>query len=172
MWTRRRITQTCRRLRCRRWSNLPSAMSLNTSSAAKAAAWTGDAGEGFFRWELDQGLLSEEMVCWARTRYADYKAGSVSEDDMCGEMVTLHRGLNEDAVQRAATVYFDEHLSRQIFLELRELMGRLQQTGCDVWVVSSTNEWVIRAGMRHFGIPDTRILAAAIEIDNVKITER
>ena len=116
--------------------------------------WAGDAGEGFFSWELDQGLLSGEMVCWARTRYADYKAGSVSEDDMCGEMVTLHRGLNEEAVQRAATVYFDEHLSRQIFLELRELMGRLQQTGCDVWVVSSTNEWVIRAGMRHFGIPD------------------
>src|SRR5207237_3702059 len=126
--------------------------------------WTGDAGEGFFRWELDQGLLSGEMVCWARTRYADYKAGSVSEDDMCGEMVTLHRGLNEEAVQGAATVYFDEHVSRQIFLELRELTGRLQQAGCDVWAVSSTNEWVIRAGMRHFGIPDKRILSAAIEI--------
>ena len=166
---------------------------MNTRAAAKAAEfveavrflkpqiatfdcdgtlWTGDAGEGFFRWELDQGLLSGEMVCWARTRYADYKAGSVSEDDMCGEMVTLHRGLNEEAVQSAATVYFDEHFSRQIFLELRELTGRLQQAGCDVWAVSSTNEWVIRAGMRHFRIPDKRILAAAVEIDNGKITER
>ena len=25
-----------------------------------------------------------------RARYADYKAGKVSEDDMCGEMVTMH----------------------------------------------------------------------------------
>src|SRR5207245_10402355 len=88
--------------------------------------WTGDAGEGVFSRGLDQGLLSEEMVCWARTRYADYKPRSVSEDDMCGEMVTLHRGLNEEAVQSAATVYFDEHFSRQISLELRELTCRLQ----------------------------------------------
>ena len=28
-------------------------------------------------------------------RYADYKAGKVSEDDMCGEMVTMHSGLAE-----------------------------------------------------------------------------
>ncbi len=28
-----------------------------------------------------------------RARYAEYKAGKVSEDDMCGEMVTMHKGL-------------------------------------------------------------------------------
>jgi FMN phosphatase YigB (HAD superfamily) len=43
--------------------------------------WSGDAGEGFFDWELTQGVLSADIVRWARPRYADYKAGKVSEDD-------------------------------------------------------------------------------------------
>jgi phosphoserine phosphatase len=43
---------------------------------------------------------------------------------------------------------------------MRELVGRLQENGCEIWAVSSSNEWVIRAGMKHFGIPESRILAA------------
>jgi hypothetical protein len=35
--------------------------------------WAGDAGEGFFDWELKQGLLPDEIAAWARSRYADYK---------------------------------------------------------------------------------------------------
>jgi len=37
--------------------------------------WAGDAGEGFFSWELIQGVVSEEIARWARPRYADYRAG-------------------------------------------------------------------------------------------------
>src|SRR6266852_9500664 len=69
--------------------------------------WAGDAGEGFFDWELTRGVVSDEIVRWARPRYADYKAGRVDEDTMCGEMVTMHRGLPEAQVQKAANEYFD-----------------------------------------------------------------
>jgi HAD superfamily phosphoserine phosphatase-like hydrolase len=134
--------------------------------------WAGDAGEGFFDWELRQHLVSDEIVRWARPRYADYKAGKVDEDTMCGEMVTMHRGLAEDAVQRAANRYFDENFVGQIFPEMRELVRRLRDSGCDVWAVSSTNEWVIRAGMRHCGIAENRVLAAAVVIENGRITDR
>src|SRR5450759_77555 len=68
--------------------------------------WSGDAGEGFFSWELEQALVSEPIMQWARSRYADYKAGQVAEDVMCGEMVTMHRGLREEIVQQAADAYF------------------------------------------------------------------
>lgn len=134
--------------------------------------WAGDAGEGFFDWELQRGLVSSEIVRWARARYADYKAGKVSEDDMCGEMVTMHRGLTEAAVQQAASQYFEENAD-QLFLfgEMRELVRRLQESGCDVWAVSSTNEWVIRAGMKHFAIPEQKILAAAVRIVDGKVTD-
>jgi phosphoserine phosphatase len=134
--------------------------------------WAGDAGEGFFDWELQRGLVSDDIVRWARPRYADYKAGKVDEDTMCAEMVTMHRGLTEAEVQNAATEYFDRNFVGQIFSEMRELVRRLQESGSDVWAVSSTNLWVIRAGMRHCGIAENRVLAATAEIRNGIITDR
>jgi len=134
--------------------------------------WSGDAGEGFFDWELKRGLVSQEIVRWARPRYVDYRAGRVSEDDMCGEMVTMHRGLIETEVQRAAVEYFDLHMLDRIFPEMCELVVRLQASGCEVWAVSSTNHWVIRAAMRHFNVPDNRIIAAYAAVENGRVANR
>jgi phosphoserine phosphatase len=134
--------------------------------------WSGDAGEGFFSRELSQGLVSDEIVRWARQRYADYKAGRVAEDVMCGEMVTMHHGLQEKVVQQACDTYFAQAIGPNIFLEMRELVQRLRASGCDVWAVSSSNQWIIRSGMRSFGIPQNRILAAEVAIENGIITDR
>ena len=46
--------------------------------------------------------MSDEVRRWARPRYAEYKAGKVAEDVMCGEMVSMHRGLREEVVQQAS----------------------------------------------------------------------
>jgi HAD superfamily phosphoserine phosphatase-like hydrolase len=134
--------------------------------------WSGDAGEGFFDWELTKGVVSSEVERWARPRYADYKAGKVAEEIMCGEMVTLHRGLKEADVQKAAAEYFEQNFVSRIFPEMHALIRRLQQAGCEVWAVSSTNEWVIAAAMKYYGIESKKILAAAVEIDNGIVTDR
>ncbi|HXP17086.1 MAG TPA: haloacid dehalogenase-like hydrolase [Terriglobales bacterium] len=134
--------------------------------------WAGDAGEGFFDWELKRGIVSEEMVRWARARYAAYQAGMVGEDDMCADMVTVNRGLPAAEVLRASVQYFDENMARQIFPEMKELVLRLHDLRCEVWAVSSTSDWGIQAGMRHFNIPADRIIAAAAVIESGKITDR
>ena len=138
--------------------------------------WSEDAGEGFFHWELDlapeKRLLPEPIVQWARKRHADYKAGRVDEDTMCGEMVTMHRGLREEVVQQAADAYFAQAIAPTIFPEMRELVERLRQSGCDIWAVSSSCQWVIRSGMRYFGIPQNRILAVEAIVENGLITDR
>lgn len=140
--------------------------------------WAGDAGERFFDWELrepdvfpDQQQREALSQFW-RTRYAAYKRGEVDESTMCGEMVTLHKAIPESRLLEASCRFFDKFFVQQIFPELRELISRLRNQGCDIWVVSSSNEWVIRAGMKHFGIPPNRILAAAVEIDNGIATDR
>jgi len=115
--------------------------------------WSGDAGEGFFSWELENALVSEAIAGWARSRYADYRAGKVDEDTMCGEMVSMHRGLREEVVQRACDGYFAQGIAPDIFPEMRELVERLRGAGCDVWAVSSSSQWIIRSAMRYFGIP-------------------
>jgi phosphoserine phosphatase len=134
--------------------------------------WSGDAGETFFAWEQEENLVPEAIAHSMRARYADYKAGNVAEDVMCGELVTMHKGMIEADVQRAATRFFDLIFVEQIFPEMRELVQRLPAQGCDVWAVSSTNEWVIRAGMRHFGIARDHVLAAAVAIEKMRITDR
>ena len=128
--------------------------------------WSGDAGEGFFSWELEQGLVSDQIAQWARSRYAAYKAGQVAEDVMCGEMVTMHRGLREEVVQQACDTYFAHGIAPNIFPEMRELVHRLRESGCDIWAVSSSNQWIIRSAMRYFGIPQNRILAAETAVEN------
>ena len=134
--------------------------------------WSGDAGEGFFSWELKQGLVSEEIRQWALRRYAEYRAGNVPEDIMCGEMVTMHRGLREEIVQQAAETWFPQSIAQNIFPEMLELVRRLHAAGCDVWAVSSSSQWVIRAGMRYFGIAPDHILAAEAAVENGVVADR
>ena len=86
--------------------------------------WAGDAGFGFFEWELTRGLVSDDVVRWARARYADYLAGKVSEDDMCAEMVTINRGLAEADVMRAAEEFFEEKMVGGFFPEMKDLVLR------------------------------------------------
>jgi phosphoserine phosphatase len=134
--------------------------------------WSGDAGEGFFSWEINQHLVSDEIGRWARARYADYKSGKVPEDVMCGEMATMNHGLREEVLQQAADQYFPNGIAPNIFPEMRELVHRLRAAGTDVWAVSSSNQWVIRAGMKYFGIPWDRILTAEAVVENGIVMDR
>jgi phosphoserine phosphatase len=135
--------------------------------------WSGDAGERFFDWELREGeLIPRNLERPLRERYAAYKRGEVDETTMCGEMVTMHRGIPEVKMMDAATRFFDQFFVTQIFPEMRELVRCLQENGCEVWAVSSSNEWVIRAGMKHLGIPESRVLAAQVEVERGIVTDR
>jgi HAD superfamily phosphoserine phosphatase-like hydrolase len=134
--------------------------------------WSGDAGERFFDWEINQGIVQAEVADAMRARYVEYKAGKVSEDAMCGEMVTMHKGMTETVMMKAASDFMENAFPGHIFPEMQELVGRLRESGCDVWAVSSSNEWVIRAGMKRFGIPENHILATKVQLENGVITDR
>jgi phosphoserine phosphatase len=133
--------------------------------------WSGDAGESFFWWELDNGMVSEEVASWARARHADYRAGHVSEEIMCGEMVTLHNGLQEKPIQQAADRFFEANLASGIFPEIQSLIRRLIENGCEVWAVSSSNQWIIRSAMPHFGISADHILATEVKVVDGRVTD-
>ena len=107
-----------------------------------------------------------------RARYVEYKAGRVSEDEMCGEMVTMHKGITEAAMMQAAADFMTHAFPGKIFAEMQELVRRLRENGCEIWAVSSSNEWVIRTGMKAFGISEGRILATKVELENGVVTDR
>jgi phosphoserine phosphatase len=134
--------------------------------------WSGDAGERFFDWEINKGVVSEEVGQVMRARYVEYKAGKVSEEDMCGEMVTMHKGLTETILMKASAEFMEHAFPGHVFPEMKELVARLHEDGCEIWAVSSSNEWVIRSGLKSFGIGEDHILATKVEVENGVITDR
>ncbi|MGA2278349.1 MAG: haloacid dehalogenase-like hydrolase [Terracidiphilus sp.] len=132
--------------------------------------WGGDAGSGFMRWSIEQGLLSRSSSDWMDTRYRAYIAGAVSEVDICGEMVQLYAGLRDEELRAAAARFVDLFIQPRIFAEMVRLVDSLRQAGAELWAVSSTNKWVIAAAVSAFGIPEERILAAEARVVKGLIT--
>lgn len=134
--------------------------------------WGEDAGYGFMVWSLEQGLVSRNASDWLDSRYRLYLKGEISEAGMCGEMVQVYAGLREAEIRKAAAEYFEGHIRSHIFPAMQELVSRLRESGSEFWAVSSTSNWVIEEGLKHFGIPPERILAARVEVQAGIITSK
>lgn len=132
--------------------------------------WSGDAGTGFMVWSMEQGLISRSTSDWIDTRHRAYRAGQVSEVEICGEMVQIYAGLRDQELRSAAARYFNEFVRGRIFAEMVDLIATLRRKGVDLWAVSSTNRWVVAEGVRGFGIPEERILAAEVRVVDGLIT--
>jgi phosphoserine phosphatase len=126
--------------------------------------WSNDSGYGFMVWSLEQGLVSRSASDWIDTRYRGYLSGKVSELEMCGEMVQIYAGLREHELRAAAAQYVKEFVAQRVFPEMALLLASLHQAGVELWAVSSTNRWVVAEGVRAFGIPDERVLAAEVRV--------
>jgi len=134
--------------------------------------WSGDSGADFFYWEIARGMLPATVAKWATARYDDYKLGKVDEDTMCGEMVTINAGIPLQTLAEAAEEFFPAVVEQRIFPELLRLTRELAATGCEVWAISSTNDWVVREGVKRFGIRGSRVLAASVHIEDGRLTDR
>jgi phosphoserine phosphatase len=134
--------------------------------------WSGDCGADFFFWEIERGMLPPQLAAWATARYADYKAGKVDEDTMCGEMVTMNAGIAMQTLEEAAEEFFSAVVEHRIFREMQRLARQLPSIGCEVWAVSSTNDWVIREGVKRFGVRGSRVLAASVHVEDGILTDR
>jgi HAD superfamily phosphoserine phosphatase-like hydrolase len=150
-----------------------SVLSLEPSIAVfdcDGTLWDGDSGYDFMVWSIEQGIVSRNASDWIDSRYRLYRAGKVSETAMCGEMVQIYVGLSEAEVRKAATAFFETHFTGKVFPEMAALVATLKERGTDIWVVSSTNNWVIDEGVRSFDIPPTRVISARARVADGVIT--
>jgi phosphoserine phosphatase len=128
--------------------------------------WSGDSGYGFMVWSIEQGIVSRSTSDWMDTRYRAYLAGKVGEREICGEMVQVYAGLREEELRQAAAKYVEKFVRGRIFAEMAALMAMLRRAGAELWAVSSTNKWVVAEGVRQFGIPEERVLAAEVRVSH------
>jgi phosphoserine phosphatase len=134
--------------------------------------WGPDSGSSFMRWTMDKGVLSAGAVAWLNGRYEGYKSGQVSELEICGEMVQVYRGIPEETLRKAAAEFFGEIIEPHIFPVMLQLVRDLQAAGVEIWAVSSTCDWVVEEGVKRFGIPANRVLAAHVECVKGVATDR
>lgn len=134
--------------------------------------WAGDSGADFFYWELKKGFIAPEICLAIQKRYDGYLAGTVDELTICGEMIQINKGVSAEKLREDAREFFCEVVSRRIFPEMLELTRQLATQGCELWAVSSTNNWVVEAGAAAFGIPAERVLAATLAEEDGLVTDR
>ena len=134
--------------------------------------WSGDAGSSFMTWSVETGLVSRDTADWIDAKYRGYKRGEVSELAICGQMVQMYHGLREEEMRAAARKFFQSRIEKNIFPELLALISELRANGVDIWAVSSTNDWVIEEGVKRFGIPANRVLAARVQVTDGIVTEQ
>ena len=53
-----------------------------------------------------------------------------------------------------------------------DLTHRLGEQGCELWAVSSTNNWVVEAGASRFRIARDHVLAACLHHEDGRATGR
>jgi len=133
--------------------------------------WSGDAGSGFMTWTIETGLVSREATDWIDARYRGYLRGEVPEVAICGEMVQMYQRLRVEEMRRAAAAFFESQVERNIFPEMMTLVDELRGKSVEIWAVSSTNNWLIEEGVRRFGIPADRVLAARVEVKDGVVTD-
>jgi phosphoserine phosphatase len=120
------------------------------------------------RWSFETGLISPDATAWLKGRYEGYKRGEVSEFAICGEMVQVYRGLPVSRLREAAREFFKDHVERNIFPEMQDLVAELNRRGTEIWAVSSTCDWVIEEGVKRFAIPAERVLENGIATDRLR----
>jgi phosphoserine phosphatase len=133
--------------------------------------WSGDSGSAFMFWSIETGLVSRETATWIDERYRAYHRGEIPEYDICAQMVQMYQGLREDEVRASARAFFPARIAKNIFPEMRELVDDLRASNVELWAVSSTNNWVVEEGVRDFGIPASRVLAARVQVTNGIVTD-
>jgi phosphoserine phosphatase len=85
-------------------------------------------------------------------------------------MVQIYAGLRDQELRTAAAQYVNEFVRPRLFDEMVSLVAALRVAGVELWTVSSTNKWVVAAGVSDFGIPEERVLAAEVRVDKGLIT--
>ena len=146
---------------------IDSVLSLNPAIAVfdcDGTLWEGDSGYDFMVWSIEEGIVSRNASDWIDSRYRLYRAGTVSELAMCAEMVQIYDRVSESEVRKAAAAFFQARFVDKIFPEMHSLVSSLNDRGTEIWVVSSTNNWVIEEGVRGLKIPPSRVISTRAKV--------
>jgi HAD superfamily phosphoserine phosphatase-like hydrolase len=118
---------------------------------ADGTLWTDDIGEGFLKQLiLDKAFVSPEA---GGDVWASYEA-RVKADRTAGYAwaAQVMAGMREEDVVARADAYAKTFVPKHLFPGMSALLAEARARGCDRWIVSASNVWIVRAAAPYLGI--------------------
>ncbi len=138
---------------------------------ADGTLWSEDIGEGFLkRLAADRALVSPEATgdVWA-TYEAKVKADKAAGYAWAAQVMA---GMPEAEVTARAEAYAREFVPAHLYPAMRALVDEAHARGCEPWIVSASNEWVVRAAAPLIGLAPDHAVGIRVAVENGRLTDR
>lgn len=139
-------------------------------SDADGTLWSEDIGEGF----LKQLIADKALVSPAATGdiWAAYDA-RVRADKASGYAWAAQAmaGLTEADVAARAEAYAATFVPAHLFPGMRALLSEARTRGCEVWIVSASNEWIVRAAAPLLGLDPSHAVGIRVAVKDGTLTD-
>jgi HAD superfamily phosphoserine phosphatase-like hydrolase len=135
---------------------------------ADGTLWSDDIGEAFFQW-----LIAEKKLLHPYDRpdlFAEYeRLNGIDKKIGYPYPVQAMAGLAEEQV-RAWARDFAAKWRPHIYDAQRALIRELRAAGCEVWIVSASNRWLIEAAAPHVGVEPRNVIGMSVLVREGRLT--
>ncbi len=156
------------------WIELTSFLEENSSEKLYAAfdadgtLWNTDLGEGFFKYQIQNKLLTQlPENPW--THYRNMKAATPPPAYLWLAQVNAGRPINE--IRQWAQDYVNHIQPMPLFKEQQKLIQILHRYHVKVFVVTASIKWSVEPGAKLYQIPQQNVLGVQTEVHDGLITD-
>lgn len=138
---------------------------------ADGTLWSDDIGEGFLKALLRDGaLVSPESRGDVWAAYEE----RVRRDKASGYAwaAQLMAGMPEETVRRRAAEFARSFVPEHLYPSMKALLSSAKAKGCETWVVSASNQWVVEAAAPLLGLDPSHAVGIRVAVDDGRLTSR
>jgi HAD superfamily phosphoserine phosphatase-like hydrolase len=137
---------------------------------ADGTLWKGDIGEAFLRQLIADGALVSEQTR-GRDVWAEYER-RVEANKTAGYAwaVQVMEGIEEASLVARAAEFARDFVPRNLLPEMSALLDLAARRGCETWIVSASNSWIVKAAAPLVGIPVERVLGIQVATSGGRLT--
>lgn len=139
---------------------------------ADGTLWRDDIGEAFLRWLAKEGALvspeARDVDVW------ESYLKRVEADPLRGYLwaVQIMAGMREAELEELADTFAGGFVMHRLFAPMMALHSVVESAGMTDWIVSASNDWVIRGAAKVLGIPLERVRGIRLQVVDGVLTDR
>jgi HAD superfamily phosphoserine phosphatase-like hydrolase len=136
---------------------------------ADGTLWSQDLEQAFFSWYYaNNKFVSPDYNC---NSFHEYELRAPAEGlEAYKWLLKGLAGIKESDLIAMASHFVEHYFVKYIYSDQIKLIAELQRLGACVWVVSASNQWLVRIGAQYLGIDPAHVIGIRLKIDGLFIT--